>query len=223
MATDKEAIKNHLSRPSKKNEIKTFSAFWAALGDARDATGRDTYGYALEEEKKKWGNWLGNMGYMALLDQIGSCFKPKGDPHSGNDYKKALHYFGKNYANLTEDQINALYALRCAFVHDFSLSNIGKDRRGGLIQSLTHHFSLTTEDLIGIEDIVKLPLELWDGVYSNIKKENATIVNLKLFGDLVEEVSSTLFDLADEDKLEIALHGGANELIGRYFFYSSLK
>lgn len=75
--TDNETIYKHLHYIA--NEM-PVSAFCAALRDARKFTGRnlDTGGKLSEPSCGDHGSWLGAIGYMTLIDQIGSCFKPKG-------------------------------------------------------------------------------------------------------------------------------------------------
>ncbi len=188
--------------------MKVFSGFVAALGDARLVTGRDTTGKKTDESKH--GCWLGAIGYMALLDQIGNCFKPVYvSPESGNSIRKALRYF----TTLPDAEIDALYALRCAFAHDFSLYNINHNT-----PSLTHRFQVGVG---GAMKAVLLPMVRWDGDYSNRTVNNVTTVNLEGFGDLVENICRQLSDLADKGELEVVLCGGSDELLQRYSFFTN--
>jgi len=217
--TEKEAIKRHLSNNKEEENRICFSGFMAALRDARETTGRDPEtGYYTGNEPKS-GSWLGTIGYMALLDQIGKCFKPKdADNVAGNSYKKALKYFEK-MNGMNDDDINALYALRNALMHDFSLSNVEprdpyKDDFSPKKNGKHYIFSGTTDS----DKIVEHAKEPWNGKYKDMKPENETQINLKRFGDMVEEIYEELIELYDEDNLEIALAGGADELIKRYSF-----
>jgi len=202
-----EAIKIHLSKHPAREGIHIFSGFTAALRDSRAATGRDEFGNKVAPTK--YGCWLGAIGYMALLDQIGTCFKPKQKPYeSGNSIRKALKYF----SNLSDDEIEALYALRCSFAHDFSLHNIKKDK-----PSRTHRFRVG----IGASThVVTLPTIRWDGNYESENLDNFTTINLEAFGDLVEDICHQLFTLASRDELEIILSGGSDELFHRYSIYT---
>ena len=208
--TEKEAIKRHLSNNKEEENRTCFSGFMAALLDAREITGRDPLGYYTGNELKA-ESWLGAMGYMALLDQIGKCFKPKdADKVEDNSYKKALKYF-ESFYGIDDNDINALYALRNAFMHDFSLSNVGKKNGKHYI------FSGTTDT----DKIVEHAKEPWNGKYKDMKPENETQINLKRFGDMVEEIYEKLIELYDENNLEIALAGGVDELVKRYYFCKS--
>jgi hypothetical protein len=199
----KQAIEFHLTNHSPADGIHTFSGFVAALRDARTATGRDEFGKKVDHTK--FGCWLGAIGYMALLDQIGTCFKPKQKSYeNGNSIRKALKYF----SNLSDDEIEALYALRCCFAHDFSLHNINKEK-----PSRTHRFRVG----VGASThIITLPSARWDGDYKSKSLDDFTAINLEAFGDLVESICHQLLTLASSDELEIVLSGGSDELLHRY-------
>ena len=202
-----QAIKFHLTNHHPAEGIHIYSGFVAALGDARAATGRDEFGRKVDHTK--FGCWLGAIGYMALLDQIGSCFKPKQKPYeSGTSIHKALRYF----TNLTNGEIEALYALRCSFAHDFSLHNINENRA-----SRTHRFRVGVGSS---KRIVVLPSVRWDGNYESKNLEDFTTINLEGFGDLVENICQQLCILVDNDELDVVLPGGSNELLHRYSIYT---
>jgi hypothetical protein len=174
LMTEEEAIQRHLTFVPSASRNQPFSGFVAALRDARQATKRDPDSGA-KIPTANHGSWLGAMGYMALLDQIGSCFKPREESvQQGNTIRTALKYF----SNLSDDEIDALYALRCAFAHDYSLYNIPSNRR----RSLQHQFAVG----VGAGPIVSFPKMPWDGDYNNKTAENETVINLEAFGDLVE-------------------------------------
>jgi hypothetical protein len=206
--SESEAIKKHIKEPYKKGGLIYFSGFSGALIEARQAAYRREDGTKIPNIKH--GGWLAAIGYFALLEQIGNCFRPKETlvkVHGNeNGIKKALKFF----SNLTKEEIDALYALRCAFAHDFSLSNIKTEG-----SKRVHHFRVT--EGTGTP-LVLFPKEEWDGSYQDIKPETTTTVNLELFGDMVEALISRLMDMAQKDQLAIALKGGAEELEKRYSF-----
>jgi hypothetical protein len=207
LMAEEEAIQRHLTFPPPSNNIQYFSGFVAALRDARQVNGRDLETGAKIPSAPR-AIWLGAIGYLALLDQIGSCFKPKPSRiEQGNAINKALKYF----SSLTENAIDALYALRCAFAHDYSLHNIPKDKKK---LSLQHHFTVD----VGSRPLITFPKVQWDGDYNNKNSNNVTIINLEAFGDLVESIYQELLKLAQAKQLEITLQGGSDELVRRYFF-----
>ncbi len=207
----KNAICMHLSDRPPSQGMRIFSGFSKALKEAREASGRKP-----ETGEKilgvSHGSWLAAIGYMSLVDQIGTCFKPKASAlENGNSIRCALKYF----TSLSDDEIDALYALRCAFAHDYSLYNINKSR-----PNLTHCFKVNAN---ANDPLVRLPPMPWDGDYQNKSKNNHTQINLQAFGDLVESICTKLFNLANNDDLEVTLPNGSDELLQRYAFYSVEK
>ena len=206
--SETEAIRNHFREPYKKSGVIYFSGFSGALIEARHAAYRREDGTKLPNIKH--GGWLAAIGYFALLEQIGNCFRPRDTQvkvHGNeNGIKKALKFF----SDLKKEQIDALYALRCAFAHDFSLSNIKTDNTRHV-----YHFRVT--EGTGTP-LVLFSKEEWDGSYQNIKPETTTTVNLELFGDMVENLITRLQEMAKNDQIKIVLKGGAEELEKRYSF-----
>jgi hypothetical protein len=206
--SEAEAIKNHFKEPYKKSGMIFFSGFSGALMEARQAAFRREDGTKIPNLKH--GGWLAAIGYFALLEQIGNCFKPKETlvrVHGNeNGIKKALKFFSK----LTKEEIAALYALRCAFAHDFSLSNLKTEG-----SKRVHTFRVTEGSGT---PLVLFSKANWDGSYQDIKSETTTTVNLELFGDMVEDLICRLTDMAQKDQLSIVLKGGAEELEKRYSF-----
>lgn len=204
------AIAAHLSDSPPVNlsdgrKLKIISGFAACLKDTRVSTGRDPQsGIVINPQKA--GSWLGNIGYMILLDQIGACFKPKSKQLvKGNSIMQALGHF----TTLSNDEKNIIYALRCALAHDYSLYNINDKE-----PKLTHNFALTK----GSGVLIRIPTTRWGGDYQNRNANNQTLVDLQELGDLVEKICKDLFGLANEDELEVILAGGTDELIQRYTF-----
>lgn len=132
--TEEEILSIHFGLTEIPSEGNIFtSGFIAALRDTRYMSGRDLDTGKIISERKTGspGSWLGAIGYMILLDQIGSCFKPKtSNEIKGNSIYKTLKYF----TNLKDEEINALYAMRCALTHDYCLYNKSSNPQ------LNHHF-----------------------------------------------------------------------------------
>ncbi len=200
------AIAQHLQLHVAKGGTLYFSGFMHALAEARRATSRDVAsGRKLPESHGKHGSWLGAVGYFALLDQIGKCFRPRGSRRvAGKPIAQALRHF----SDLSAAEIDALYALRCAFAHDYSLINVHAK------QSLQHAFIVGQ----GTGCVVALPSKSWNGDLTARDRSCTTQVSLEAVGDLVEDVVGRLRDAASRGKLEVALPGGADELVHRYLF-----
>lgn len=189
------------------------SCLIALLRDARIVTGRDLEtGQVDPSQSVAAGRWLGAVGYMTLFDQVGSAYRLRNVAElSGQPFTKALRYFAPE---LGEREREALYALRCSFVHDYSLVNVPTNGSIRVRELRTHHFMLTAPS--GEGDIVKLPVQRWDGDIAHCRLRNATWVNLWALGDLAETVFSRLVDSFNEGKLAIAVAGGLQELQRRY-------
>jgi hypothetical protein len=202
-------IEVHLSLNSLKNEqgIIFESSLVHALRNIRLITGRDEE-TGIASSDGYLSNWLGAIGYFAILDQIGKCYRPKiKDKIITNisSIKKALIYF----TPLSNEEINAIYALRNAFMHDFSLLN--KDDTKNF-----HHFGVYAENT---EKTIILPKHKWDGNIISRNQTNLTIINLQAFGDLVENIYKSLLELNSANQLSLDLDGGETELKARYIFY----
>ncbi|WP_328448775.1 MULTISPECIES: hypothetical protein [unclassified Amycolatopsis] len=158
----------------------------AVLREARQATGRNPETGRIEPGSGALsGNWLGAVGYLMLVDQVGSAYRPAGVPAvPGPPVVRALRYFAPGVG---EPEREALYALRCSLVHDFGLVSVGGPGR-------THHFML--DDAEG-GPIVRLPPEPWDGRAGHCRRFNATWVNLRALGDLAEDVFRRLSTLPE--------------------------
>jgi hypothetical protein len=202
------AIDLFLSDPSSANGLTVMSGFAHALTEARRVTGRDPAS-GTKTNNALHGSWIGAVGYFALLDQISDCFKPKGAaPVTLNGLRRALAHFSA----LLPAERDALYALRCAFAHDYSLYNINPRQ-----PSLTHNFQVVQSPSASL---VVLPSVAWDGDYKTRNSTNQTTVNLEAFGDLVENIVIKIRSLNQKRDLEILLPDGSDELVSRYMFSS---
>jgi hypothetical protein len=211
---EQQAILAHLTNLSQGQNITYFSGFVAALRDARKFTKRNQdNGQKLTDDScGDHGSWLGAIGYLSLLDQIGKCFKPRTGAtiNNENSISKALKYFA---SHLLDAEVDAIYALRNAFAHDYSLYNINNKRT-----SYTHHFTVIQSP---VHPLVRLPQTQWNGNIANRTQNNMTVINLEALGDLAEQVRLRLLQLANNNDLEVTLADGSDELIQRYSFYAA--
>jgi hypothetical protein len=210
--SDDDAIAIHLTLLSSTNVGTFFSGFMGGIRDARKFTKRnqDTGVKDFNDTCGDLGSWLGSIGYMVVLNQIGNCFKPKSEPALGtnvNAFTRALKYF----SILNDNEIDALYALRCSLAHDFSLVNVNSKL------SLTHIFSVNQDETA---PIVILPKTQWDGKQETVVgPEHATHINLRALGDLVEDIYGKLITLSQASQLEVVLPGKSKELLRRYTIF----
>lgn len=158
----------------------------AGLRDSRQNTKRNVDSGEFNFEKPgDIGNWLGAIGYMTVLDQVGTSLSLKGqDKLSGrSSILKALTFFD---GRLTENEIHALIALRNAFFHDFNLINV-TGPKSKFKSEQTHRFTVYAYP---DDKVVSLPTKQWNGDYENKSwdKDTETRINLFEFGNLVESV-----------------------------------
>src|SRR3954467_15732365 len=112
--TDKEAIKFHLTNSYiESSNLTYFSGFCGALKDARKMTGRNTETGDKDGSNSfgHLGSWLGTIGYLSLLDQIGGCFK-KVSGATVDSNKSGIIKALKNFSGFNDNEIDAIYALR---------------------------------------------------------------------------------------------------------------
>ena len=208
-----------------------FSSYTAALRDARLITGRSLLTGKPKKNigkqlniKNPLGCWAGALVYLVLIDHIGKFFrnknptriiKDKNDNEIDTPFIKGL----SDFSTLLEDEIRALYGLRCAFAHNYGLYN--NEDAGDTNKKNIHFFELSISQ--PSNKIIKLPNKPWDGKdFSDNKKNFITEINIKLLGDLVEDMHFKLKDLVKKNGLEInkSLRGKSfmdndNELFNR--------
>jgi hypothetical protein len=131
--------------------IELRSSLEASLRNCRDATHRDANGNVPPGADA--GSWLGAIGYLALLDQIGGAvinLHPSRKPSGGSCVERALAHF----TDVTGDEAICLYALRNSLAHDFSLVNVPPATMGALRRrKLTRLFTLTR----GAPELIQWP------------------------------------------------------------------
>ena len=200
---------------------KRHSSLTEALKACRQATKRDPI-TGIHNTKLSCGyegNWLGCIGYFTVLDQMGSCFRPKGTApikKTENRIEYAIRNFA--YALIENDngKLQAIKSLRNAFTHDFNLLNIPKsDSKTALEQ---HRFTVTIDTSNPLW-IVKLPETRWDGniEFKNFSSTNdVTTINLFGIAELTETVYKSICKLCDDDKIETDI--SIKSLINKYSF-----
>jgi hypothetical protein len=203
------ALERHLQIPAAPatDGFQYKSSLAALLVDVRGAAQRDlATGRPLQGGQHH--SWLAATGYLILVDQIGTCFDVVGRSSSGEKaFIRALDAFSPE----RDMQIwYALYALRCALAHDYSLFNQSNDAKK------RHAFNLTADPAL---PLVCLPARTWSGTYDvdNLPpEEEITVVNLHKVADLVEDMVAKLQRLHAERKLAIRASLSIDEFHLRY-------
>ena len=202
------------------------SCLRAVLRDARGATSRDLdTGELLPDGDRSSGqlaadrgHWLGAVGYMLMLDQLGTAVKLT-DVREGNAIARAMPPAKRNqkkarrtpkanafkltlyrFSDVTDDEGHALWALRNAFAHDYSLMN-----------KPTHRFMLT--DVLG--RVVEPATNKWNGKVGDTDDTDTT-VGLVDFGDLCEQIHRQVLDEHKKGNLAMAIP--ESEMKERCFF-----
>ena len=152
-------------------------------------------------------SWLGTVGYMIVLDQLGSALRPSAvSPATGPQaFVMSLEYFAPE---LRANDREALYSLRNALVHDYSLVDKGTS---------PHLFKLVADDTTPIVAHPKIRYDRSNPSRDQPREDqlagSKTIVNLRAFAHMVEEIVVDVRDLAQRDGvLVIALEGGQDAL-----------
>jgi hypothetical protein len=195
-------------RPQGTQYLSWVSAFSAAIRDARQATSRNMDTGVVDVVAQS-GNWLGTLGYLVLVDQIGECFTSTTTARSSarrNDFCRGLAHF----TDLDAQTVLTLYALRCAFTHSYALNNVAD---GPQKRELTHRFLL---DNSPDAPLIEHPYLPWSGRHTERNKAFETRVNVRALADRIEAMAAEVQRQARAGELEIRLAGGLQELKNNY-------
>jgi hypothetical protein len=217
----RDAITRHLYDYEPVNGVKYVSSLIALLGDARAAAGRDSNGRL--HSGRRGESWLAAAGYLALLDQVGTSFTLIGAATAkSKKSKQSFHHALRTFSLVRDEQtIEALYALRCALLHDYSLANVSQKKDPQKAAELTHFFRLAADTAT---PLIQFPSTPWNGDYANITRENETWVNLQKLGDLAEDVVARLRSEHQAGNLDTPLELQEFELrYGLYFAIDSVE
>lgn len=188
--------------------VQVKSALEALLTDAHRVTGRDDDGNVLNEEHL--GTWLGVMGYLALVDQIGKVLKWTSRPDcSGAKFEQILQQHGK-----TEAEAAALYGFRNAMVHSYGLANENRDK-----PKRQHYFRL---NVWGGSPLVDFPRRPWDGDPTNVGEDVTTTVSLQAVGNLGETLVLDLQESYLNDNTSVTLRKDVLATRSGYFYFYGL-
>jgi uncharacterized protein (DUF433 family) len=174
-------VLSHHEHPNMGTPMHVRSSFEAAFSDAANVD----------------PSFIKAIGELVFLDQVGTALDRTDRPAAApTSMERALERF----ADLNERERAALYALRNALAHDFSLVNQrpGSDPRS---VALRHSFRL---DLDGDGPLVTLPDTPWDGDLNNVGDYNATHVNLNRLTELAAEVRACIDECYDNGSLKLA-------------------
>ena len=113
---------------------------------------------------------------------------------------------------LDDDRIPfAVYALRCAFAHDYGLNHMGL--RQARREDEAHVHAARRRRCT----FIQLPSIRWNSDHQRLGYRG-TEVNVRKLGDLAEHVDAALQRAPYPDGLSVALSGGVEELFERFAF-----
>jgi|JI10StandDraft_1071094.scaffolds.fasta_scaffold240541_2 hypothetical protein len=208
-------------------EEKRNSCLVVALQDARKLTGRHPQtgfqsNIILSNVNEKVMNekiiydsnsFLGLIGYLILMDLIGSLFKQK---ENENGICIALEKFSKN---LNKEERFVIKALRNSLAHNYSLINIPQkaktpDKQQSKDKKELHKFELIYEDT---DFIISVPLESDRWIRDDFKNKldvSNTKIGVRKLIDEFENVYGNLKEDYDNDNVTLTL--GLEELKARF-------
>ena len=202
------------------------SALHAGLREARSNAGRRWCNGSLATGQPS-GSWAATLIYFSILDQLGGAVKPRTWSGSAgrNDFDRALRYYLPP-GRLPKKERELLYELRNAFVHDFCLMNVRKRPERRWWHSVVPRQwrpgrrdpgTLFTLDGGATGNMVDRAQRRWNGGWGDADRIGAhTTINIRAFGDMVEEIIREVRRLGRAGELEVALPGGPLELATHY-------
>ena len=183
--------------------LQVISSLAALARDARGATFRNPDS-GVPAEGGPSPSWLGTMGYLILLEQIGEAVHRPGGPEAQDGIPRAIAHFSSD--DLDAATIGGLIGLRNALAHDYGLVATSGD------QARRHIFRLS-----GSGPLVRLPDQPWDRGWHAHPDLDATHVNVFALAD-VEAVIASVGTAWWANDLDTDLKGGRDELAARFLF-----
>lgn len=177
--------------------VTTISCFRAAIRDARQLSGRNVDTGALRPRLRRGkAIWPGTLVYLVTVDQVGQVISMRRRLPTHEPFMDALDDFAPT---LPVRDRHMLYALRCAFAHEFGLVNEGRGKHAAVRQ---HLFQLHEA---GERKLVIYPKRVWNGRFGARAntKTGTTHVNITEVARVVEEVVATIESAATAGHLRL--------------------
>lgn len=159
-------IHDFFRHPWKQGGYVCKSGYISVLIESRKLTGRNIK--TGNKLKKPHGSWLGSLGYMVIIDLLADLIDISFISNQG-EYQNNFIKFIRQFFNLSYDDACSIYALRCAFAHDFGLINNNKK-----YSELNKRFEVTQ----GSNNLIEIKYK---------QKGNVYMVDLEKLADLIEE------------------------------------
>lgn len=204
--SERDALRMYLTAGHPGEELGFMSSYNAALHDARGVVHRADDGSVRPGAEVHSRAWIGAVAYLSLLDQIGTALTLKGQPkqEDGESIRLCLRDFAPIVADKDKD---AIYALRCALVHDYSLFNVNQKKR-----DMNFHFGFVAD---AASPLIAHAAAQWSGEFRTSDwRSTQTTVNLRALGELAEGCNSAVMAAWHEGRLQSRLE--PIELVIRY-------
>lgn len=185
------------------------SSLDAVLDDVRAVVGRDPTGAIVHSDLSR--RWHGSIGYLVLIDQLSKALAVPHEVEGGNGFERWLVWDG----TVLSDEAAAIYALRCSFVHQYGLLNVGQGRTDERKAELTHLFALTATggDLVRLGDRRNVPTDP-----AQLHTMGTTYVDLMSLGNVAESLVANLRRVHRVDGLHLRADVALPTFLRQSFF-----
>ncbi len=198
------------------------SSFIMALKSARYCMGRDIEtGKSFDDEAggipavyamrdvivDNWmfdeARFMGMTMYLILLDQMGCVFALKDKIADRNE--SGVKYALECFSNMSKDECDAIYALRCTLAHNFGLAT---ETRRGKAYKFILSFDVNSP-------FVSLPAKEWNRDYSDKSDETSTTIGIYALCNEIESVVNKIYDAYERGNLKFKADD-INEVTSRF-------
>lgn len=142
--------------------------------------------------------------YLILLDQIG-CIFAKNDKID-KTHKSGIKYALSCFSDFSEEECEAIYALRCSMAHNFGLATEMQKKKA-------YKFTLSFDS--GLSPAVCLSRKKWSGDYSDKSDETSTEIGVYALCDAIEDVVKNVYQSFDNGDLSLKVES-TDEVASRF-------
>ena len=149
-------------------------------------------------------SFAGLIHYLLLLDLIGAVFIPK-----DSNIARTIKHF---HPEMNEREVYAIVALRNSLAHNYGLVNIPKYKKQ--YPNSLHMFSL--DNFGGLNSMVEVSETIWNKKFTCKDDSMTTNIDIPKLVDFFEEIYQTLVEKVENEKLDVVLNKGIEELKSRF-------
>lgn len=197
-------------------EANRFSSLKIAINDARKLTGRNIASGDIElniltnrNDFLSPDSFICIINYLLILDLIGEVFNVKGfTTKKNNNIYKALKQFS---SSTPEKDIDTIIALRNSLAHNYGLINVPRNEREN--SAKRHKFILLHSEN---SFLIKYPTTNWNGNFEDKSEDTSTQISTINLINLIEQIYKNLVKESENNRIELNLSGGIEELKSRF-------